>query len=69
MAEKKLAEKKAFYRVVRSWWKEFSAELGTLTNQPVNLTYHFPTEEEVQKEFDEAPESDEVLRVFGRRLR
>ncbi|CAG5094576.1 Oidioi.mRNA.OKI2018_I69.XSR.g13679.t1.cds [Oikopleura dioica] len=69
VAEKKLAEKKAFYRVVRSWWKEFSAELGTLTNQPVNLTYHFPTEEEVQKEFDEAPESDEVLRVFGRRLR
>jgi len=68
VAEKKLAEKKAFYRIVRSWWKEFSSELGRLTNQPVNLTYHFPTEEEVQKEFEEN-DSDETLRVFGKRLR
>ena len=68
IAEKKLAEKKAFYRIVRSWWKEFSSELGRLTNQPVNLTYHFPTEEEVLKEYEEN-ENDEALRVFGKRLR
>lgn len=68
VAEKKLAEKKAFYRIVRSWWKEFSSELGRLTNQPVNLTYHFPTEEEVQKEYEEN-DNDEALRVFGKRLR
>ena len=68
-AEKKLADKRAFYRIVRNWWKEFNTELAVLTHQEVNLSYNFPTEQEIEEEHEKLADSEEVVRVFGDKFR
>ena len=68
-AEKKLSDKKAFYRIVRNWWKEFNSELAILTHQDHDLTYHFPTEQEIEEEHEKIGETEEVVRIFGEKFR
>ena len=68
VAEKKLSDKKAFYRIIRSWWSEFNQELGKLTSQPVELSYRWPTDAEIEEE-REKHDDDQVMLIFGERLR
>lgn len=67
LAERKLSEKKAFYRIIRSWWCEFNLELGKLTSQTVDLSYRWPTDAEIEEEREKA--DGEQLRIFGEQLR
>ena len=70
VAEKKLSDKKAFYRIVRNWWSEFNQELGKLTNQPVELPYRWPTDIEIEEEREKREhDENQILLIFGEKLR